>query len=165
MPALTGTNVLTRYAYSELFGTNVTPASATGRTLRNTQFKLINFNDGHDEFYDLLGDPYEKTNLLNSAMSATQSGNYYSLMMKLGDYQIALMPPVITSIAKTNAQFVVTVQRNLTNSYGLWRATSLDALAWAPLTNALVVTNGTSSVTLTDTNAAATPNFYRVMAQ
>jgi len=34
-------------------------------------------------------------------------------------------------------------------------------LNWAPLTNALVVTNGAGSVTLTDTNAAAAQNFYR----
>ena len=165
LAALTGTNVLARYAYSELFGANVVPASAAGRTLRNSQFKLISFTDGHNEFYDLLGDPYEKTNLQNSALNAAQLGNYYSLTMKLGDYQIALTPPVITRVAKTNAQFLVTVQRNLTNSYGLWRAGSLDALAWSPLTNAVAITNGAASVTLTDTNASASQNFYRVMAQ
>ena len=165
MPALSATNVQTRDAYSELFGDNVVPASATGRTLRNSQFKLINFSDGHNEFYDLLGDPFEKTNLLNSAMSTVQSGNFYSLMLKLGDYQIALTPPVITSLARSNAQFVVTVQRNPTNSYGLWRASSLEGLAWSPLTNALVITNGAASVTLTDTNASLSQNFYRVRAQ
>jgi len=85
--------------------------------------------------------------------------------MKLGDYQIALAPPVITGFARSNAQCLVTVQRNLTNSYGLWRASAPDGLNWSPLTNALVVTNGAGSVTLTDTNAAASQNFYRIMAQ
>lgn len=98
-------------------------------------------------------------------MNATQLGNYYSLFMKLGNYQIALAPPVITGFTRSNALFSVTVQRNLTNSYGLWRASALDGLNWAPRTNLLVVTNGTASVTLTDTNATAAQYFYRVMAQ
>ena len=161
---LTNQITLSRWSYSELFGTNYT-ASVSGRALRNAQYKLIAFTGGTNEFYDLNSDPYEKTNLLNSAMSATPLGNYYALVMKLGDYQIALTPPVIQGVAKTNAQFTVTVQRNLTNSYGLWRATSLDALAWVPLTNAVAVTNGAASVMLTDTNASAPQNFYRVIAQ
>jgi hypothetical protein len=162
---LTGTNVLSRYGYSEQFGTNGITAANAGRALQNAQFKLISFTSGANEFYDLLADPYEATNLLNTAMTATQLGNYYSLVLKLGDYQSALAAPVITGFARSNAQFVVNVQRNPTNSYGLWRAAALDGLSWAPLTNALVVTKGSSIVTLTDTNATASQNFYRVMGQ
>ncbi len=165
LPVLTGTNTLARYGYSEQFGTNGPTAANAGRALQNAQYKLISFTSGTSEFYDLLTDPYEGTNLLATAMTAQQTGNYYSLLMKLGDYQIALAPPVITGITRSNAQFSVAVQRNLTNRYGLWRAGSLDGLAWAPLTNALVATNGATSVTLTDTNGSATQNFYRVMAQ
>jgi arylsulfatase B len=165
--AVLRTNNLTlpRYAYSELFGTNNLAVNNGGRTLRDSRWKLIDFTSKADEFYDLAIDPYEKTNLLATAMDATQLGNFYSLTLKLGDYQIAFAPPVITGLGKTNAQFSVTVQRNLTNSYGLWRTSALDGLNWSPLTNALVVTNGASSVTLTDTNAAAAHNFYRVRAQ
>jgi hypothetical protein len=165
LPVLQTNNLtLPRYAFSELFGTNYS-ANVSGRALRSGQYKLIAFTSGTSEFYDLNSDPYEKTNLLNSAMSASALGNYYGLVLKLGDYQIALAPPVITGFAKTNAQFSVNVQRNLTNSYGLWCASALDGLNWSPLTNALIVTNGASSVTLTDTNAAAAQNFYRVRAQ
>ena len=166
MPVLKTNNLtLARYSYSELFGAGVVPASATGRTLHNSQYKVIAFTSGTNEFYDLNSDPFEATNLLNTAMTATQSGNYYSLLMKLGDYQIALAPPVITGFARSNSQFVVTVQRNLTNSYGLWRAASLNGLEWAPLTNAVVVTNNSTTVTLTDTNAPTTQNYYRVIVQ
>jgi arylsulfatase A-like enzyme len=165
--AVLQTNNLTlaRYAYSELFGTNSVTMANAGRALRDSRYKLIDFTAQADEFYDLAVDPYEKTNLLATTMTATQLANYYSLTLKLGDYQIALAPPAITGTGKTNTQFTVTVQRNLTNSYGLWRASALDGLNWGPLTNALVVTNGTSSVTLTDTNAAAGQNFYRVQVQ
>ncbi len=165
--AVLQTNNLTlaRYAYSELFGTNVQAIANGGRALRDARYKLIDFTAKADEFYDLAVDPYEKTNLLATTMNATQSGNYYSLVLKLGDYQAALATPIINSFARSNLQFIVNVQRNLTNSYGLWRASALDGLNWSPLTNALVVTNGASSVTLTDTNATATQNFYRVRAQ
>jgi arylsulfatase A-like enzyme len=166
LPVLQTNNLtLPRYGFSEQFGTNNPTAANAGRTLANTRYKLIDFTAKADEFYDLAVDPYEATNLLATAMNATQLANYYSLVMKLGDYQIALAAPVITGFAKTNAQFSVNVQRNLTNIYGLWRASTLDGLNWSPLTNALVVTNGASSVTLTDTNAAAAQNFYRVIAQ
>ena len=50
--ALTATNTLTRFAYSELFGTNAQTIANGGRALRNTQFKLLAFTDGHKEFYD-----------------------------------------------------------------------------------------------------------------
>ncbi len=160
------TNNLTqpRWSYSELFGTNYS-ASVSGRALRNLQYKFIAFTSGTQEFYDLNSDPYEKTNLLATAMNATQSGNFNALTLKLGDYQTALGKPVINSFGKTNTQFFVNVQRNLTNSYGLWRASALDGLNFSPLTNALVVTNDASSMTLTDTNAAGAQNFYRVQAQ
>jgi arylsulfatase A-like enzyme len=161
--ALTATNTLTRYAYAELFGTNAQTVANGGRALQNSQFKLIAFTDGHKEFYDLNADPLELTNLVNTTMTATQSGNYYALTMKLGDYQTALAAPVITNFAKTNAQFTVTVTRNATNSYALWRATSLDGLSWSPLTNALVITN-VSLVALTDTNTPSSASFYRVVA-
>ena len=164
LPVLKTNNLTqTRYSYSELFGAGVLPSTnAAGRTLHNSPYKVIAFFNGTNEFYDLKSDPYEATNLLATTMNPTQSGNYYSLVLKLGDYQIALAKPVINSFAWSNANFTVTVQRNLTNSYGLWRASSLDGLNWSPLTNSIIVTNGTSSVTLTDTNASAGQNFYRV---
>src|SRR5205823_3285279 len=124
-------NALARLAYSELFGTNIS-ASVGGRTLRNGQFKLIQFNDGHEEFYDLAADPYEAANLLASTLTVTQQANYYSLTLKLAGYQTALAQPLITSSAYTNAQFALTVQRATNLACTLWRAAVLDDLAWSP---------------------------------
>ena len=165
--AVLQTNNLTlpRYAFTELFSTNTQTIANAGRALRDVRYKLIDFTSKPDEFYDLAVDPYEATNLLATTMNPTQLANYYSLTMKLGNYQNALTAPVITGFSKTNAQFSVNIQRNLTNNYGLWRASSLDGLNWSPLTNALIITNNSSSVTLTDTNATPSQNFYRVMAQ
>jgi hypothetical protein len=55
------------------------------------------------------------------------------------------------------------VQRETKLTCTLWRAGELSTLAWAPLTNALVVTNTSTSLTLTDTNAAGSTHFYRVL--
>jgi hypothetical protein len=38
-----------------------------------------------------------------------------------------------------------------------------DYLAWSPQSNAIVATNGITTVVLTDTNAGAAQNFYRVV--
>ena len=163
MPIMTNNATLSRYAYSELFGTNVISTTA-GRALRNGQFKLIQFSNGQKAFYDLANDAYEGTNLLSGALNATQQSNYYSLTLKLAGYQLTLAQPIITSFARSNFQFALTVQRATNFSYSLWRAPILDDLAWVPLTNAVVVTNSTTVVTLTDTSATAGQNFYRVLA-
>ena len=162
MPTVRGVTNLTRYSYSEKFGTNT--ATTDGRALRNAQFKLIRFDAGRDEFYDLVSDPFERTNLLTAALTATQQANYSSLDMRLGLYQDTLAAPVITSFNKTNAQFTVTVPRTAGLSYRLWRAAMLDDLAWAPLNTAVIVTNGSATVTLTDSNADTGFHFYRVRA-
>ena len=164
LPVLQTNMNLTRYAYSELFGTNIA-ANVGGRALHNGQFKLIRFTNGSEVFYDLANDPYEGTNLLNGVLTATQLANYYSLVIALGAYQDALAAPVITGMVRTSGQFSVTVQRATNLTYALWRAPSLDSLAWAPLTNALIATNSPSLLTLTDNNAAADYYFYRVMAE
>jgi arylsulfatase A-like enzyme len=159
LPALTTTSNLTRYVYVEKFGTN-TP-TPDGRALRNTQFKLIKFASGTEEFYDLLADPYEKTNRLSAGLTATQQANYYSLEMRLGAYQNTSQAPTISSFTRSNNQCTATVARNTNTTFRLWRASTLSDLAWAPMTNVAVVTNG-NMVSLTDTNPAGSANFYRV---
>ena len=161
LPAITTTSNLSRYAFAEEFGTN--SMSPDGRALRNAQFKLLSFDDGTTEFYDLLADPAENTNLLSGVMTATQQANYYSLTVRLGLYQDTLTAPMMFNPTRTGSQFSVTVPLDTNVVFSLWRAATLEPLAWAPVTNAIVVTNG-SNVFLTDTSAAGA-NFYRVEAR
>jgi arylsulfatase A-like enzyme len=156
--AVQTTSNLTRLVYVEKFGSS-TP-TPDGRALRNGQFKLIQFTGGAEEFYDLLGDAYEKTNLLSGTLTSNQLANYYSLEMKLGNYQNSLASPTIAAFSRTGSQFGVTVARS-TNSFRLWRANTVSDLAWAPVTNAIVTTNG-NDVVLTDTNSPIASGFYRV---
>lgn len=42
---------------------------ADGWAIRNSQYKLIEYNDGTQEMYDLVNDTYERTNLLDNTLS------------------------------------------------------------------------------------------------
>src|SRR6185369_14798668 len=140
LPAvLTGTN-LVRYAYVEKFGTN-TPTEDR-RALRSVQYKLIQFTNDVEEFYDLDADPYEGTNLLTKVLTAAQQSSYFALEMRLGLYQTALAAPTIASSSAMGNVFTVTVAKGTNVTYGLWRSSTLETLGWAPVTNAVVSTNG-----------------------
>jgi hypothetical protein len=158
LPAVQTTSNLTRLVYVEKFGSN-TP-TPDGRALRNGQFKLIQFTSGTQDFYDLLADPYERTNLLGGTLNSNQLANYYSLEMNLGQYQTVLASPAISAFNRQTAQFTATVS-GTTNTFRLWRADTLGALAWSPVTNAVIITNG-SNVLLTDKNPPPAAAFYRV---
>jgi arylsulfatase B len=165
LPALQGGALSTRYAYVELFN-NAAPGTADGRVLRNDRYKLIRFNvSGTEELYDLQTDPTELTNLLSGTLTATVRSNYNALTWRFGEYQNLITAPTVTEVTNAHPQFRLTVARNTNAHYTLWRAPVADNdLAWAPVTNAIIATNGTTSVTLTDPFSLLGENYYRVMA-
>ncbi len=69
------------WAFSEIF--KLTTDSADGKTIRNTDYKLIRFNYGEEQFYNLTNDPLELNNLLNTNISATEIMNYNYLCSEL----------------------------------------------------------------------------------
>jgi len=91
--------------------------ASDGVTLRNDRFKFIHFYNHVDQFYDLLNDPYEYTNLLlNLPLSDVAQANYNAVKLKLGDYQTFantnytrnLVPyPQVNNIGYTNGAFSV----------------------------------------------------------
>lgn len=69
---LTDANAPTNpYNYSE---------SNDGKTIRNEQYKLIDFNDGTQEFYDLVADPIETNDLLAGGLTAEQTTIFNELV-------------------------------------------------------------------------------------
>lgn len=162
MPALEGATDTSRRVYAELFNTN-SPSTSDGRILRNEQFKLLRLATGTEALYDLATDPAEKTNLLSGSLNATQLAHYYALTLGFGGYQDDYAQPTITGQARSGSQFSLTVQRNTNLVCSLWRASTLGALSWAPVTNTVAITNTPSSVTLTDTNAGQGRGFYQVL--
>jgi arylsulfatase A-like enzyme len=66
------------YNYSEIL--NEDQPDRSGFTIRNEQYKLIQFDDGEREMYDLADDPYEKSNLLEADLTEDQQFAFEDLM-------------------------------------------------------------------------------------
>lgn len=157
VPVMQSTNTITRRAYSEVFGTNVA-ADVGGRALRDSRYKLIRFNNGVDEFYDLQSDPYEVTNLF-SKMTTEQRAYYDSLQFQLNRYSTNT-GVFITSSTWTNNQFSCTLTQSA--GYALWRCNDVTAGFWSQVANITATTNG-SVVTLKDVSPPPGRSFYSVV--
>ena len=78
MPILLNTATSVRSgAFTEIFK-NPTVAG-DGKTMRNSDYKLLKFDNGTEKFFNLTTDPTEKTNLLLGTLNAVQTANYTSL--------------------------------------------------------------------------------------
>lgn len=160
-PILQNTADTTRFGYSEMFGSGVA-TNVAGQALRNSQFKLIRFQNGSEEFYDLTADGNETMNLLTGTLSSTQQANYYQLVLGLSKYQSTVASPVVSS-ASMNGTCSITVSRDESLTYTLWRSADLGDLSWAPVSNAQISV-GSTTVTLTDPAPPTTKAFYKVLA-
>ncbi len=75
------TDSIRPWAFSEIF--KLTTDSADGKGMRNRNYKLIKFDYGAQEFYDLVNDPLESKNLLNGTLSSTELYNYNYLCSEM----------------------------------------------------------------------------------
>lgn len=64
------------WEFTEVF--KLTPTSGDGKAIRNTDYKLMKFDDGTEKFFNLTANSSEATNqnLLLGGLTATQSTNY-----------------------------------------------------------------------------------------
>jgi arylsulfatase A-like enzyme len=157
IPTLSNNVVLPRLAYSELFGTNHT-ANESGRTLRDSRYKLIRYTDAHEEFFDLQTDPYENTNLISS-LTATEEAYHDRLEFWLYGYSTNAAPQIASS-SWSSGHFSCTMTQAA--SYALWRCDDLTTMFWSQVTNTFASTNS-SSTTLTDLSPPANRAFYSVV--
>ena len=66
--------------YSEVSSANV-----WGWAIRNERFKLIQYDDGSEEFFDLSTDPYEQNDLLTGTLDSIQQNEKTDLEQKGAD--------------------------------------------------------------------------------
>ena len=76
-----GTAPKRSFVYSEFFGSS--PSTNDGFTLRNETYKYISLENGKEYFFDLVNDPFEKSNLLTSTLSNDAQQNLDKLKIKL----------------------------------------------------------------------------------
>ncbi len=62
------------WAFCEIF--KAIPDSVDAKAMRNVEYKLIRFDYGAEEFYNLITDPEETFNLLTAPLSGTALSNY-----------------------------------------------------------------------------------------
>ena len=67
-------------AYAEVSSNNI-----TGWAIRNEQFKLIHFDAGSEEFYELASDPYEQNDLLNGTLDSAATNAKSDLEQKAAE--------------------------------------------------------------------------------
>jgi arylsulfatase A-like enzyme len=157
LPILTNGPVTPReWVLSEQFDSSLTPAEQ-GRAIRDPTFKLIRFKSGTEEFYNLLVDSYETTNLLRNALTPEQSSHYAALTATLAGLQNV---PEVTGISYTSNRFAVSVGYFQGVPFSLHRSPSLGSSAWTRI-SALSQSNN-FIVTLTHTNATDAQSYYRV---
>lgn len=78
MPIIKNQNTTIRpWSFAEIF--KITSDSSDGKAMRNMDYKLIKFDYGAEEFYNLALDPSENTNLLTTTLTSTDNTNYYYL--------------------------------------------------------------------------------------
>lgn len=76
------TDSIRPWVFSEIF--KLTTDSADGKGIRNRNYKLIKFDYGAEEFYDLAADPLESNNLLAVGnLSAIEIANYNYLCSEM----------------------------------------------------------------------------------
>lgn len=82
IPILTQSSDSVRpWVFNEIFRTQTD--SADGKCIRNRDYKLIRFDNGQHEFYNLTLDPDESTNMLNGSLSSIDISNYNYLCNEL----------------------------------------------------------------------------------
>lgn len=91
------------YAFTELF-TTPTATVFDGKTIRNKNYQLIRFDDGHEAFFHLLSDPEEQTELLGSSMNASDTSNYIQLCNDLNS--LLGTPLCSTALSTTNVDWI-----------------------------------------------------------
>ncbi len=74
------TDVVREWVFTEMFGLN---ADSDGKAIRNESYKLIRFDSGSEELYNLRQDPFETTDLLSSSLSEEAQTNYQTLTRQL----------------------------------------------------------------------------------
>lgn len=82
LPVLKNQSTVVRpWAFTEIF--KLTPDVDDGKTMRNAEFKLLKFDDGREEFYQLTTDPGESNNLLLNTLSPDEQANYQYLCTEM----------------------------------------------------------------------------------
>ncbi len=144
-----------------LYNTNpaANPAgSLTGRAARLAQYKLIRWDTGAEEFYDLAADSIEATNLLTRPLADAPQASLDQLRARLAAWTNT---PKIHAEALASGAFIADAGWFVNADFTLWRTADLATVNWVRVTNAAVQDRG-DTIRLTDPQPSGGKAFYRV---
>ena len=135
--------------------------SFTGRAARLGSHKLFRWNNGDEEFYDLISDPLESTNLLTSEMAEHQRAILDQLRAKLGAW---VNQPKIVAQFSSREGFAIDAGWYVNASFSLWRNSVITDAGWIQVSNTGVERLG-EVIRLTDPTPPLDQAFYRLIQE
>ena len=125
------------WVLSENFSSH-TESNRVGRSVLDSRYKYLEFQDGTRGYYDLAEDPLELTNLYHHAFSPERSNHLAALQGNLTELQNF---PVFTQPASPTGGTAVAFINDV--SFQLWSATNLTATDdWTEIAGTTITTNG-----------------------
>jgi arylsulfatase A-like enzyme len=99
MPILKNTPDVSRQVFIEQFSSTLSTTVSGQGVIDEAGYKLLQFDDGHEEFYRTGNDPNEATSLLGSSITAADQAAYAALKLELAAAQDISPPnsPLISS--------------------------------------------------------------------
>ena len=92
------------------------PDPDDGKAIRNLAYKLLHFDDGHQEFYHLASDLSEQTDLLLQSLDDTEADNYNYLCQELSQLTgLNACDPTIVDTKTTGPEGGITLFPNPTD--------------------------------------------------
>ncbi len=92
LPILKNTTDTTRTGFSQDFGSGLA-TSVSGRALTDAAgFTLIQFDDGHEEFFNTVTDANQATNLLGATFTSNAQAAYAGLKLKVTNFTASGVP-------------------------------------------------------------------------
>jgi len=105
LPILENTTDIERVGFSQMFSSGLA-TSVSGRVISDAAgYSLIQFDDGHEEFFYTPTDVNQGTNLLGTTISSAAQSAYAALKLKLASFTVSGVPnvPLITSWFTANS--------------------------------------------------------------
>ena len=105
MPVLLNTVDADRTVFSQMFSSDLA-TSVSGRVLTDSAgYTLLQFDDGHEELFNVLTDGNQATNLLGTSITASAQSAYAALKLKSVTYSASGVPaePLLSSWFTSNS--------------------------------------------------------------
>ena len=136
--------------------------SNPGRCAVEGNYKLISFDAGGEEMYDVSASLRETTNLLAGTLDADQLNAYNSLRAQLD--ALVNLPNIVSVSGGPSDNFDLSMSWFSGAAFTLFRSPDLSEASWAEVTDAELIDGGGQTVILRDPNPPADKAFYRATA-